>query len=350
MELTVTLERPDQRLELFGPGDKHLRLIRDSLNVQIFARDGVVKITGASRNVSRAAAVLQELQRMQRTQGRLTDEDVIDAVSHAAEESRELSAEIIDVLTGSAMIKAKTPGQKRYIDAMRTHDMIFCLGPAGTGKTYLAVAMAVHLLKHRKMKRLILVRPAVEAGEKLGFLPGDLQAKVNPYLRPLFDALHDMMDFEQVKRFMVNDVIEVIPLAYMRGRTLNDSVIILDEAQNTTPSQMLMFLTRMGHGSKVIVTGDASQVDLPDGATSGLEDAQRRLRGIKGIATVALERGDIVRHRLVQNVVDAYERTGGPATTRALAGPPMENPRVLETPEPEERPEDQDEAKTEGTA
>jgi phosphate starvation-inducible PhoH-like protein len=186
--------------------------------------------------------------------------------------------------------------------------MVFCLGPAGTGKTYLAVAVAVNLLKHQKMKRMILARPAVEAGEKLGFLPGDMQAKVNPYLRPLLDALHDMMDFEHIKRFMVNDIIEVIPLAFMRGRTLNDSVIILDEAQNTTASQMMMFLTRMGHGSKVIVTGDDSQVDLPEDVTSGLTDARDRLKGIKGISFVTLEREDIVRHRLVQNIVDAYGR------------------------------------------
>jgi len=190
------------------------------------------------------------------------------------------------------------------------HDLTFCLGPAGTGKTYLAVAAAAGMLKHGQVKRIVLARPAVEAGERLGFLPGDLQAKVNPYLRPLFDALHDMMDFEQVKRFMVNDVIEVVPLAFMRGRTLNESAIILDEAQNTTASQMLMFLTRLGHDSKAIVTGDATQVDLPDNVRSGLTDAMEKLAGIRGIAMIELERGDIVRHRLVQSIVDAYERDG----------------------------------------
>jgi len=199
---------------------------------------------------------------------------------------------------------------------MRKRDLVFCTGPAGTGKTYLAVAFAVHMLKHHQAKRLILVRPAVEAGEKLGFLPGDMQAKVNPYLRPLFDALHDMMEYDQIRRFMVNDLIEVIPLAFMRGRTLNDSVIILDEAQNTTASQMLMFLTRMGHGAKMIVTGDDSQIDLPEDVPSGLLDAEKRLRGIKGLSVVRLDRQDIVRHRLVQNIVEAYARKKGKRSTR----------------------------------
>src|SRR5206468_8080532 len=199
-------------------------------------------------------------------------------------------------------VKPKTDGQRKYVEAMLNHDLTVCIGPAGTGKTYLAVAVAASMLKRGQAKRIVLARPAVEAGERLGFLPGDLQAKVNPYLRPLFDALHDMMDFEQVKRFMVNDVIEVIPLAFMRGRTLNESVIILDEAQNTTPSQMLMFLTRLGHDSKMIVTGDTTQVDLPEHTKSGLVDALEKLRGIKGIGQVVLERSDIVRHRLVQNI------------------------------------------------
>jgi phosphate starvation-inducible PhoH-like protein len=202
---------------------------------------------------------------------------------------------------------------------MHACDLVFCTGPAGTGKTYLAVAKAVYMLKHAKAKRLILVRPAVEAGEKLGFLPGDMQAKVSPYLRPLFDALHDMMEFDQIRRFMANDLIEVIPLAFMRGRTLNDCAIILDEAQNSTISQMLMFLTRMGHGSKMIVTGDDSQTDLPPNVPSGLVDAQRRLAGIKGLEIVRLASSDIVRHRLVQNIVAAY---GPSAPVQAPPPPP----------------------------
>jgi phosphate starvation-inducible protein PhoH and related proteins len=229
-------------------------------------------------------------------------------LNSAADNDRAVRQGSIDVYSRGAAIKPKTDGQKRYIDGIVENDLTFCVGPAGTGKTYLAVAAAASMLKHGQAKRLVLARPAVEAGERLGFLPGDLQAKVNPYLRPLFDALHDMMDFEQVKRFMANDVIEVIPLAFMRGRTLNDSAIILDEAQNTTVSQMLMFLTRLGNNSKMIVTGDPSQVDLPKNEQSGLVDAMSRLRGIKGIAMVELDRADIVRHRLVQNIVNAYER------------------------------------------
>ncbi len=188
--------------------------------------------------------------------------------------------------------------------------MVFCTGPAGTGKTYLAVAMAVAALKQGRIKRIILVRPAVEAGERLGFLPGDMQAKVNPYLRPLFDALHDMMEFDQTKRLMVSDVIEVIPLAFMRGRTLNDSIVILDESQNTTVAQMLMFLTRLGNNSKMIITGDISQIDLPQDQLSGMIDARRRLKGIKGIAFIELSAEDIVRHRLVNAVVKAYGPDG----------------------------------------
>ncbi|MGC9454313.1 MAG: PhoH family protein [Phycisphaerae bacterium] len=310
MELSITLENPQKRDVLFGPGDRHLRMIREALDVQVFARQGQIKLTGAARNVSRAAAVVEQLQRALRRKESVTESTVAEAISAAAAEETDRPAELLDVYVAGQVVKARTPGQKRYIEAMRTHDLVFCTGPAGTGKTYLAVAVAVHMLKHQQAKRLILVRPAVEAGEKLGFLPGDMQAKVNPYLRPLFDALHDMMDYDQIRRFMVNDLIEVIPLAFMRGRTLNDSVIILDEAQNTTNSQMLMFLTRMGHGSKMIVTGDDSQVDLPDNVTSGLLDAKRRLSGIKGLSMVRLDRSDIVRHRLVQNIVEAYGRNG----------------------------------------
>ena len=306
MELSITLDNPQNAPALFGPGDRHLKMLRDTLGVQIFARNGTVKLTGSAKNVTRAAAVLENLQRALRTKKAITADTVAEAISAAAADEDRDASEVLDVYVSGQLVKPKTAGQKRYIDAIRRDDLVFCTGPAGTGKTYLAVAVAVHMLKHSQAKRLVLVRPAVEAGEKLGFLPGDMQAKVNPYLRPLFDALHDMMEYEQIRRFMVNDLIEVIPLAFMRGRTLNDSVIILDEAQNTTASQMLMFLTRMGHGSKMIVTGDDSQVDLPESTVSGLSDAKRRLRGLKGLSVVRLERDDIVRHRLVQRIVQAY--------------------------------------------
>lgn len=293
-------------MALYGTADRNLRLIRDAFGVQVSARDDTIRLTGESGAVSRAAAVIEQLQKQLRRADYVTTEDVGVAIARAAESEKQSAEGSIDVYARGHAVRPKTDGQKMYIEAIFKHDLTFCLGPAGTGKTYLAVAAAASMLKTGRVKRIILARPAVEAGERLGFLPGDLQAKVNPYLRPLFDALNDMMDHDQVKRFMMNDVIEVVPLAFMRGRTLNESAIILDEAQNTTPSQMLMFLTRLGNESKMIVTGDPSQIDLEPGQDSGLMDAVDRLRGIKAIATVELKRGDIVRHRLVQNIVNAY--------------------------------------------
>ena len=308
MNLSITLEQPDKRLALFGSADRHLRMIRDTFAVQVTGRDDELRLSGEKEQVAKAAAVLEAMQRKLRRQDWLSVEDVSRAISEADRRTRERTAGEIDVYAKGHSVQPKTEGQKRYVETMLQNDLTFCTGPAGTGKTYLAVAAAASMLKNNQARRIVLARPAVEAGERLGFLPGDIQAKVNPYLRPLFDALHDMMDFEQVKRFMVNDVIEVVPLAFMRGRTLNESVIILDEAQNTTASQMLMFLTRLGNESKMIVTGDPTQVDLPEDTESGLVDAMRKLRGIKGIGFVELERSDIVRHRLVQNIVNAYER------------------------------------------
>lgn len=308
MNLSIHLEHPDKRLALFGAADRHLRMIRDTFGVQIVSRDEELRLSGDADQVAKAAAVFEHLQKQLRRQDWLSVEDVGNAIGRAADVHRQRTEDEIEVYARGHAVRPKTPGQKAYIEAMFKHDLAFCIGPAGTGKTYLAVAAAAHLLKRGQCKRIVLARPAVEAGERLGFLPGDLQAKVNPYLRPLFDALNDMMDFEQVKRFMVNDVIEVIPLAFMRGRTLNDSVIILDEAQNTTASQMLMFLTRLGHDSKMIVAGDTTQIDLPEDTPSGLIDAMQKLKGIKGIAMIELGRSDIVRHRLVQNIVNAYER------------------------------------------
>lgn len=310
MNLSIDLEQPEKKVALFGAADRHLRLIRDAFGIQVVNRDEQLHLIGEGQQIEKAAEVLRQMQLRLRRQDWLTVEDVGDAIGQASNARAERQSTEIDVFARGRSIGAKTEGQKKYLQAMVNHDLVFCTGPAGTGKTYLAVAMAASMLKHGQFTRLVLARPAVEAGERLGFLPGDLQAKVNPYLRPLFDALHDMMDFEQVKRFMVNDVIEVVPLAFMRGRTLNKAIIICDEAQNTTASQMLMFLTRLGHDSRMIVTGDISQVDLPSGTRSGLADAIEKLRGIKGIAHVELERSDIVRHRLVQSIVNAYERAG----------------------------------------
>jgi phosphate starvation-inducible PhoH-like protein len=307
LELTLAIDDAAKRQALFGPADRHLRMIRSTFNVTIAAREATIKLAGRNDAVSLAAKVLAALQDRLRSGAIVTEDDVSDVIAQVAMPAEPTAARAIEVYTANAAVVPKTEGQAAYIDAIRQNDLTFCLGPAGTGKTYLAVAVSVSMLKAREIRRVVLVRPAVEAGEKLGFLPGDMQAKVNPYLRPLFDAMNDMMNFDQVKRFMENDVIEVIPLAFMRGRTLNHSAVILDEAQNTTPAQMLMFLTRLGHHSKMIVTGDASQTDLPEGQTSGVVDAVRRLRGINNVAVVELERTDIVRHRLVQQIVHAYD-------------------------------------------
>ena len=307
METVVNIEDPARRGALYGPADRNLRLIRAAFDVKITARDGALRISGVKEAVARAARCVEELQRTLRASPVVTDEQVKEAIQQARVGAAEHSgAPGLAVYLPSAHIVPKGDGQKAYLEAIRNHDLTFCLGPAGTGKTYLAVAMAVSLLKGNKIKRIVLVRPAVEAGEKLGYLPGDLQAKVNPYLRPLFDAMHDMMTFDQIKRFMQNDVIEVIPLAFMRGRTLNSAAIILDEAQNCTPRQMLMFLTRLGHTSKMIVTGDDSQSDLGAAEESGFVDAVTRLDDVPGIATLRLTQRDIVRHPLVQKVVEAY--------------------------------------------
>ncbi len=313
MNLSITLEQPSKKLALFGSADRHLRLLRDAFGVQVVNRDDELRLAGEPDPVAKAARALDALQKKLRKQDWLTTQEVEQAIGLASGvETGHHTSERIDTFAKGQAVKPKTPGQSKYLAAVAENDLTICVGPAGTGKTYLAVAAAASLLKRGQAKRLLLARPAVEAGERLGFLPGDLQAKVNPYLRPLFDALSDMMEPEQVKRFMLNDVIEVVPLAFMRGRTLNDSVIILDEAQNTTVSQMLMFLTRLGQGSKMIVTGDVTQVDLPPGTPSGLADALRKLQGLKGIATIQLDQADIVRHKLVQDIVLAYEKKPAP--------------------------------------
>jgi phosphate starvation-inducible protein PhoH and related proteins len=311
VNLNLSIDEHVDPLLLLGPGDRNIKMLRELLGVHLGARDSIIRISGEPAAVSRAAAAIGELQRFIKQHKALSKEQILHIVRQvdaevAGENTPRLGGGDVDVVARGQAVRPKTEGQKRYLDAIETHDLVFCEGPAGTGKTFLAVAMAVSLLRRNIIRRIVLVRPAVEAGEKLGFLPGSLEEKVNPYLRPLLDALHDMMPFEQIRRFMANDIIEVAPLAYMRGRTLNESVIILDEAQNTTPSQMLMFLTRLGEHSKMIVTGDPTQVDLERGETSGLIDAHHTLKHIKGIAHIVLDKTDIVRHRLVQNIVQAY--------------------------------------------
>lgn len=306
MEFVITLEERTDRSTLFGQGDRHLRMIREAFGVRIFAREGVLKLEGDAAAVAKAAAAVDRLQSVLLRRRDVDEHDVGEAIAEQLRPSGSGLPATLDVFSRAATIAPKTDGQRAYVDAMMTHDLTFCLGPAGTGKTFLAVAVAISLLKQNKIKRIVLARPAVEAGEKLGYLPGDLQAKVNPYLRPLFDAMHDMMDFEHIRRLMGNDVIEVIPLAFMRGRTLNNAVIILDEAQNSTVQQMLMVLTRLGNASKMIVTGDDSQVDLEKNQKSGLYDAVQRLSGVPQIAVLRLTQQDIVRHSLVTHIIEAY--------------------------------------------
>jgi phosphate starvation-inducible PhoH-like protein len=305
--LTLTLESRDEAVLLFGSRDQFLRMIRDALEVRLIARGNTIQIEGSHDRVGEAERVFEQLRQMLRQQGRISAEDVRTVLEVVHQTGSPGASESTGFMDGVRHVRPRTDGQARYVRAMRDKDLTLCVGPGGTGKTFLAVAMAVGLLRQGQVKRIALVRPAVEAGERLGFLPGDIVAKVNPYLRPLFDALHDMMEPEQVKRYMENDIIEIVPLAYMRGRTLNQAVIILDEGQNTTVAQMKMFLTRMGTGSKIIVTGDITQVDLPKKTRSGLTDAVERLRDIERIAIVYLDEHDIVRHPLVQQVVRAYE-------------------------------------------
>jgi len=319
VELTIGLPDGDERLGVVGVAEKNLKLIREALGVTIIARDGQLRLSGDSDAVGRAAGVLEQLQHTARDGKPMSTQDLLEAIASTGRGvvSKGSGVGSLDVYVSGRGISPMTAGQQAYLDAMTEHDLTFCCGPAGTGKTYLAVAFAVSLLRRNRIRKLVLVRPAVEAGERLGFLPGDMQEKVNPYLRPLLDALHDMMEFEQIQRFMACDLIEIIPLAFMRGRTLNDALIILDEAQNTTRNQMLMFLTRLGHGSKMIVTGDTTQIDLDDARDSGLVDGIRRLQKVAGVATVALEKSDIVRHNLVQRIVKAYETSGQPKRARA---------------------------------
>jgi len=307
LEVTIQLDATDKQLELFGPADSYLRLLRESLGVQITARQSKLIIAGKEKDVTKAAETIDKMQTQLLKHHSLSAADVTSFIRYRDSHKTLQTGSAIAVYSHKKVIEPSTKGQLNYIETMLANDLTFCIGPAGTGKTYLAVAIAVSMLKKKQIRRIVLARPAVEAGEKLGFLPGDIQAKVNPYLRPLFDALEDMMDFAQMKKFMELDIIEIIPLAFMRGRTLNEAAIICDEAQNTSALQMLMVLTRLGHSSKMIITGDITQIDLEPGQKSGMVEAIETLRRIKGIGYVELTQRDIVRHRLVQNIVQAYE-------------------------------------------
>ncbi|MFO0823597.1 MAG: PhoH family protein [Gemmataceae bacterium] len=304
----LTLDSRDEAVILFGPRDAYLRTVRDGLGVKVVARGDLLQIEGTAEAVEQAERAFQQLRQQLRRQGKLSAEDVrkiLDVVRGGGDATGHVT-----MMESGRGLRTRTDGQSRYVQALRSHDVVICVGPAGSGKTYLAVGWAVGLLRSGAVKKIVLVRPAVEAGERLGYLPGDLVAKISPYLRPLFDALAEIMDAETVKKYMENDIIEILPLAYMRGRTLNGSVIILDEGQNATPAQMKMFLTRMGLNSKIVVTGDPTQTDLPKTIKSGLSDALQRLKDVEGLAIVHLDQQDIVRNPLVTRIVKAYEEEG----------------------------------------
>jgi phosphate starvation-inducible PhoH-like protein len=311
-EKSVQIDNFQYMMELFGNFDENVKMIEDSLEVDIIARGNEVKIKGGEERVKLAERLINNLIGMLQKGEQLDAQNISYAIGLVMagheEKIKDLGSEVICLTHRGKQIRSKTLGQKNYIEAMKKCDIVFSIGPAGTGKTYLAIAMAVSAMRNREVSRIILTRPAVEAGEKLGFLPGDLQDKVDPYLRPLYDALYDILGGETYMKYRERGVIEVAPLAYMRGRTLDDSFIILDEAQNTTPEQMKMFLTRMGFGSKIVVTGDITQIDLPTGKNSGLVEATKILKGIKGLDIVYLSEKDVVRHHMVQKIVLAYDR------------------------------------------
>lgn len=376
MELTIKVPSGPSRVAIVGEKDRNLKIIRDALNVRLMSRDGKIVIAGDDHEVTAARRVFQALSDAAHRDQPLNRQQVLDLIAEQTAEAGRLRKgwraddadlrqdirhdkserpgkgirhfqddhtddlsddepweERLNVYVAGKPVRPRTPNQLTYLSCIRQFDLVFGLGPAGTGKTYLAVAAAVHLLRSGRVKRVVLTRPAVEAGEKLGYLPGDLADKVNPYLRPLFDALHDMMDFGTARRFMENDVVEVVPLAFMRGRTLNHAAIILDEAQNCTKGQMKMFLTRMGQGSKMIVTGDPTQTDLPESIDSGLLDAAHRLAKTPGVAFVGFEQEDIVRHDLVKRIIRAYDDVEDPKPTRT-----RRPPRPNHTPQSENHP------------
>jgi len=313
-EQTLALKNDQEAQTLFGKHDQHLRRIEKVLGVSVISRGSEVKISGKDDAISKASQLFDDLLVVVRSGAPLRKDDV-DYALRAMNDSRliqlrQVYQERIEVSSKRRFIMPRTPGQKEYVDAMRSHDIVFGVGPAGTGKTYLAMAMAVENLIKGEVSRIILTRPAVEAGESLGYLPGDLSEKINPYLRPLYDALYEMMEMDMLQRYQSRGIIEVAPLAYMRGRTLNDAFVILDEAQNTTSEQMKMFLTRLGADSKAVITGDVTQIDLPGDRVSGLIEAQKLLVKVPGIRFTLFSAQDVVRHELVQAIIQAYEKNG----------------------------------------
>ena len=312
IEQMISVDRMEHAAELFGSFDSNIDILREALGVSVVARDGEIRVSGEEKRVKEAIRAINGLLKLVEKGEHLTDQNISYMLT-LVEEGNEgqiesLQKDLVCITAKGKPLKAKTLGQKRYVDAMRQNTITVGIGPAGTGKTYLAVAMAVRAFRAQEISRIILTRPAVEAGEKLGFLPGDLQHKVDPYLRPLYDALFEMMGADNYHKYLERGSIEIAPLAYMRGRTLDDSYIILDEAQNTTQEQMKMFLTRMGSGSRVVITGDVTQVDLPDPKKSGLTQAAKVLKNIKDISIVRFTEKDVVRHKLVQEIIKAYEK------------------------------------------
>ena len=311
IEQTISIERIEDVIDIFGSFDENIKLIEHELDVSVVSRDDQLKISGEAENVLYAVKAVQGLLGLAGRKETITEQNVryiINLVKAGNEEHiNDIARDVLCVTAKGKPIKPKTLGQKRYVDAIKKNTITLGIGPAGTGKTYLAVAAAVAAFRDKQVNRIILTRPAVEAGERLGFLPGDLQSKVDPYLRPLYDALFDMLGAETYNKYLERGRIEVAPLAYMRGRTLDDSFIILDEAQNTSREQMKMFLTRLGFGSKIVITGDITQIDLPRDTVSGLKEAMRVLDGVEDIAICRLNEADVVRHVIVQRIIKAYE-------------------------------------------
>ncbi len=311
-EKVIEFGKIEDAINLFGNFDTNIRIIEDGLDIKLITRDDQIKLTGSKENIEKATAIIERLMAMAVQGDPITRQNVSYLVDLASEgqldKVRQYSGDCICMTARGKQIKSKTLGQKRYVDAIKNNTVVFGIGPAGTGKTFLAVAMAVTLFKDKQFNRIVLTRPAVEAGEKLGFLPGDMQNKVDPYLRPLYDALYEIMGAEAYQKYLDKGMIEIAPLAYMRGRTLDDSFIILDEAQNTTPEQMKMFLTRIGFGSKVVVTGDITQIDLPNDKKSGLREVMKVLKDVEGLEFIYLTEKDVVRHELVQKIIKAYEK------------------------------------------